>query len=191
MNTFEFPKYPFIWNYNDMYDIIDYKLEEYIDNSDINIIKLQEIFKNHEIIKTKQVIKRDNIKNINIHTWYLSEDKIYDSNTNNIIVLINKKVNYKKKVYGFIFDPNNIFEICSNIFHKKSKNENITIIKNINNIYINLELLNYIRVHDIDNICRFSPGTNNIIKIKADIITNKFYTILNKIIIINEIIIID
>ena len=188
MNIFTFPKYPFIWNYNDMYEIINYDIEEYIDETD-TINKLKEIYIDHKIVKTKQIIKRENIKNINIHTWYLSEEKIYDSNENDILISINKKIDYKKKVYGFIFDPNNIFDI-SNTFHKKNKNDNIVIIKNINNISRNLDFMNYIHVHTINNICRFSPGTNNIIKIKDLINNDKFYTILDKIIVINEIIII-
>ena len=188
MESFRFPKYPFIWNYHDMYNIIDYNIEEYIENSDINIIELLKIFENYKIIKTKQIIKRENIKNINIHSWYLSEDKIFESDDKDIILLINKRINYRKNVYGFMFDPNNIFEISYDNFH--NINKNILIIKDIKNIKKDLKIINYIHVHDIKNICRFSPETNNLIKIKDEIKNNIFYTILNKIIVINEIFII-
>lgn len=207
-NTYKFPKYPFIWNYNDMYNLCNYIIEDYDITSDTNIIELLKIYEEYIVIKTKQIINRENIKNINIHTWYLSEDKVFESDDKNILILINKNLNYKKNVFGFIFDPNNIFEISSDIFHgnlnnsyqfskdcrspeiQRSCDKNILIIKNINNIKKDMKTSNYIHIHYIKNIFRFSPGNNNIIKIKDNIENSIFYTILDKIIVVNEICII-
>jgi hypothetical protein len=188
-NIYKFPKYPFIWNYEDMYNFYDYHVEEYIKDSDQNIIELLKIFENYKIVKTKQIIKKDNIKNINLHTWYLSEDNIFESDDKEISIIINKRIDYKKNVFGFIFDPNNIFEISYDLFHNihnKDKHKKISIIKDIRNVKKDLKLYNYIHVHSIRDICRFSPDTNNIIKIKNDIQNNIFYIILDKIIVINE-----
>jgi hypothetical protein len=192
---YKFPKYPFIWDYNDMYNLSDYVIEEYDITSDTNIIELLKIYEKHKVVKTKQIINRENIKNINIHTWYLSEDQIIDSDDYNIHILLNKNLNYKKNVFGFIFDPNNIFEISSDILHrnyeiKRNCDKNILIIKNINNIKKDMKTSNYIHVHYIKNIFRFSPGNNNIIKIKDNVKNSIFYTILDKIIVVNEICII-
>jgi len=187
----KFPKYPFLWNYDDMYNIIDYTVEDYNnkvkDYNDNIIIGLNKIFPSHKIIKTTQKILRSEIKNINIHTWYLSFENIFTSNNTDVNIKIDSEIEYNKKVFAFIFDPNSIFEISRDKIVNNINN--ITIIKNINNInnFKSNNFMHHIHIHNVDGILRFSPNENSQIKIKNDVINNIFYTILNNIIVINEI----
>ena len=53
----EFPKFPFIWDYMDMYNIPEYKVNKLIlEDYDDNIIFLLSKFKNFEIYESKQYL---------------------------------------------------------------------------------------------------------------------------------------
>ena len=175
---FEFPIYPFIWNYSDMYNLIEYQ-SKILDKNDFDehIIYLQEKFPNSEIIESKQIIKsRQSVKNINIHTWYLYQKKIFESNNKNIKIITNSKIKLKANINCFIFDPNDIFENTKNTINEKvNKFPTICIIKNKKSIIPELIPTLYINIHNIKGIFRFSPNDNNKINIKESISNGVFY----------------
>ena len=179
----EFPKFPFIWDYMDMYNIPEYKVNKLIlEDYDDNIIFLLSKFKNFEIYESKQYFKsKENIKNLNIHTWYLSQLNIFETNEKNIKIITNSKIKYKSNVQCFIFDSNNIFDIS--IYETNSKFPNLPIVKQNKSIILSLIPKLYIHIHNINGILRFSPNNNNKIKLKENITTGIFYLVLDKIII--------
>lgn len=186
---FEFPKYPFLWNYSDMYNLIDYKSTELNSNeliSDDYLIFLLEKFPSYKIIHSVQTVKsRDSIKNLNIHTWYLSQQKIFEQTESNIKVITNSTYKYKSNVKCFVFDPNDLID---NTIFKKSKYPNIAIIKKKISIIPELIPSLYIHTHNINGIFRFSPNDNNKINIK-ELNSGIFYIILDKLIVKLEFII--
>jgi len=185
---FSFPKYPFFWNYDDMYNIINYTSKEINPNEYDEYTKLLlEKFPNYKIIKSNQIIKsKEEIKNLNIHTWYLSQLNIFENDEFNIKILTNSKFKYKNNVKCFIFDPYNIFKNLD--YDKKNKKEeNIVIIKKHTSIFPELIPSLYIHTHNIKGIFRFSPNNNSKVILNKDSLENICYIILDKIIVIIEI----
>lgn len=137
---FKFPKYPFIWNYDDMYNLIEYSsnlIEE--DKYDSNTKLLLEKFPKFQVIKSLQNINsHEYIKNINIHTWYLSQLNVFESDEKNISIITNSNLKYKNNVNVFIFDPTDIFDNFEFVKEKQKQKQNIAIIKNYNSIIFNL-----------------------------------------------------
>jgi len=175
---FEFPIYPFIWDYSDMYNLIEYEskiLNSDTWNEDENILYLLEKFPNSQIIESKQIIKsKDSANNINIHTWYLYQKKVFESNNQNIKIITDSKFKFKANINCFIFDPNDIFD-NSKIDEKNKKFSTICIIKNKKSIIPELIPSLYIHTHNIKGIFRFSPNDNNKINIKDNITNGIFY----------------
>ena len=172
------PIYPFIWNYDDMYNLLDYNSEIIKDHTkDKNLIDLMNIFNKYKIINVKQKISFDNAKNISIHTWYLKNHNFFEMDNEIIKIITNSNVKFKDNVPCLIFDPNNIFERMD--YHK----DNITIVKNINSIKKNNVPKLYIHTHNIRDIFRFSPNNNSKIIFNKDVNNDIFYIILNNIII--------
>ena len=69
----DFPKYPFIWNYDDMYcpidfenQLIDKSLQQKYSDSELN--ELISLFPSYLVFEQKQRIKKSDAKNICIHT---------------------------------------------------------------------------------------------------------------------------
>jgi hypothetical protein len=174
---FEFPIYPFIWDYSDMYNLIEYESKILNQNDwDENIIYLLEKFPNSQIIESKQIISKDSAKNINIHTWYLYQKKVFESNNQNIKILTDSKLKFKANINCFIFDPNDIFDNTKiEIDEKNTKFTRICIIKNKKSIIPELIPSLYIHTHNIKGIFRFSPNDNNKINIKKNILNGIFY----------------
>ncbi len=175
---FEFPIYPFIWDYSDMYNLIEYESRILNQNEyDENILYLLEKFPNSQIIESKQIIKsRDSIKNINIHTWYLYQKKVFESNKQNIKIITDSKLKFKANINCFIFDPNDIFDNSKiEINDKNKKFPTVCIIKNKKSIIPELIPSLYIHTHNIKGIFRFSPNDNNKINIKENISDGTFY----------------
>lgn len=191
---FEFPKYPFLWNYLDMYNFIDYtskelnleelnleELESNQNNQDEHIIFLSEKFPNCKIINSTQIINsRESTKNLNIHTWYLTQQKVFEQNETNIKIITDSRFKYKSNVRCFIFDPNDLID---NTIFEKTKFPNIAIIKKKTSIIPELIPLLYIHTHNIGGIFRFSPNNNNRINIKEFVSSGIFYIILDKLIV--------
>lgn len=181
---FEFPIYPFLWNYDDMYNLINYESNEiYTQNYDDNILYLINKFPKSKVVEVKQIIKsKEFAKNINIHTWYLSQKKIFESNNKTIKILTDSKIKFKTRINCFIFDPNDIFNISYDTNNEILKNNNkinrnskICIIKNKNSIIPELIPSLYIHTHNIKGIFRFSPNDNSKINFNENIIDEIFY----------------
>ncbi len=187
-----FPKYPFIWNYDDMYNPLDYENKILDKNSisettDSNIKDLVELFPNYLVVEQKQKISKSDAKNISLHTWYLSKDKLFGSDDISINIESDSPLKYKKKnVFGFIYDPENSLNKSYTIETKK-KNIPITIIKNKSSIIVNMIPLLYIHTHSIAGIFRFSPRDGYSIRFNDDCVNPKFYTVLDGLICINYI----
>ncbi len=178
---FEFPKYPFIWNYSDMYNLINYTIlnSEEIDE---NINFLLEKFPNSQIINIKQIIETHEFaQNLNLHTWYLNSLKFFETTELNIKIITNSKIKFKSNVKCFIFDPNDIF--IKSEYNSNKKGAVMAIIKNKNSIIPELIPNLYIHVHNLKGILRFSPNDNNKINIKKDIYDGIFYVIMEKLIV--------
>lgn len=181
---FEFPIYPFIWDYSDMYNIIEYEskllnLNEY----DENIIYMLEKFSSSQIVEFKQIINsRESVKNLNLHTWYLSQKNFFETIDDKIKIITNSKAKFKSNINCFIFDPNDIFK-NSKIKEETNKNKTICIIKNKKSIIPELIPSLYIHTHNIKGIFRFSPNDNNKIYIKEEITDGIFYIQMDKLIV--------
>jgi hypothetical protein len=184
---FHFPKYPFLWNYYDMYNPIEFT-NKIIEKKlyDDNINDLINLFADFLVVEQEQRISKVDAKNINIHTWYLSINKLCSFDDNNIIISSDSKIKCKKEVFAFIYDPYNIFDKSIYKYDKKSK-ANITIIKNnIKTTNLNLIPKFYIHAHNIKGIFRFSPDDNSQIKFNDTIIIEPvFYTVVDKLIVKN------
>lgn len=174
---FEFPIYPFIWDYSDMYNIIELESKILnINDHDENIKYLLEKFPNSQIIESKQIIKsRDSAKNINIHTWYLYQKKVFESNNQSIKIITDSKLKFKANINCFIFDPNDIFDNTNIELGEKKNISSICIIKNKKSIIPELIPSLYIHTHNIKGIFRFSPNDNNKINIRENISNGIFY----------------
>lgn len=192
---FEFPMYPFLWNYLDMYNLINYKCDEInldkLKNDNENIVDkhllfLSNKFPNSKIIESIQTIHSiESTKNLNIHTWYMSQQKLYDVNDSNIKIITNSKHEYKSNVKCFIFDPNDIID---NSIYEKQKFPNIPIIKKNMLVSVSESVLEslpliYIRAHNVKGILRFSPNNNNKINIRKFVNTGIFYIVLDNLIV--------
>ena len=190
---FEFPKYPFLWDYLDMYNLIDYKskeinLEELKSNPndfDEYLIFLADKFIGSKIILSTQTINsRDSTKNLNIHTWYLSRQKVFEQTESTIKIITDSRFKYKSNVICFVFDPTD--QIDNTIF-EKTKFPNVAIIKKKTSVIPELIPSLYIHAHNIKGIFRFSPGDNNKINLKESVKSGIFYIILDKLIVKLEI----
>ena len=191
---FEFPRYPFIWDYMDMYNQIDYQ-SKVLDKDDFDehILFLIKKFPNSKIIESIQTIKSiENVKNLNIHTWYLSHLNVFETTELNIKIITNSTFKYKSNVNCFIFDPYDIFD--NSIFEFDKKFNNVAVIKNKKSIIPSLIPKLYIHIHNINGILRFSPNDNNKINLKKhinhDINLDICYIILDKLIVKFKIIVI-
>lgn len=186
---FEFPIHPFIWDYSDMYNLIEFDSRTLnIDEFDLNILCLLEKFPHSQVIEFKQILKsRESIKNINLHTWYLSSKKIFDSNEKTIKIITDSKVKFKANINCFIYDPNDIFNNITMIEQPEQNNKKkfptICIIKNKKSIIPELIPSLYIHTHNIKGIFRFSPNDNNMINIKENISNGIFYIQMDKLIV--------
>jgi len=182
---FEFPIYPFIWNYSDMYNFIDYSSSQLEpDAYDENIIYLLEKFPGSQIVDVKQTIKsRDTEKNINIHTWYLRQKKVFEYDEKTIKIITNSRVKFKAQINCFIFDPNDIFDNSQIEIKEQTKFPTICVIKNKKSIIPALIPQLYIHTHNIKGIFRFSPNDNNEINIKDNIRDDIFYIQMDKLIV--------
>lgn len=183
---FEFPIYPFIWNYSDMYNLIDYEsrimdLKEF----DENIIYMLEKFPNSMVVEFKQKINsRESAKNLNLHTWYLSQKNIFETSSDKIKIITDSRVKFKSNINCFIFDPNEVFdnskiEIKDNI----KKFPTLCIVKNKKSIIPALIPSLYIHTHNIKGIFRFSPNDNNKIHIRDEITDGIFYIQMDRLIV--------
>lgn len=186
---FEFPKYPFLWDYSDMYNLIDYtskelNLDELKTNpneSDEHLIFLGDKFTGSKIIQATQVVNsRDSTKNLNIHTWYLSQQKVFEQTDSNIKIITDSRFKYKSNVRCFIFDPNDIID---NSIYEKTKFPNVAIIKKKASVIPELIPFLYIHTHNIKGIFRFSPNDNNKINLKELVNSGIFYIVLDKLIV--------
>lgn len=180
---FEFPIYPFIWNYSDMYNFIDYKSSQLEKESyDENIKYLLDKFSGSQVVDVKQIIKsRDMAKNINIHTWYLGQKKVFECDEKTIKIITDSRVKFKAQINCFIFDPNDIFDNSQIEIKEQSKKfPTICIVKNKKSIIPELIPQLYIHTHNIKGIFRFSPNDNNKINIKDNITNNIFYIQMDK-----------
>jgi hypothetical protein len=177
-----YPKYPFIWNYDDMYDIIESQITDYVEGTDSNVEKIKEKFFNYSVVVNEQKIKTDNVLNFNVHTYYLSEKNVFNVDENSIIISSDSTLNYAEEVPVVVYDPNKVFDRSIYNFHDK-KNR-LTIFTNLDNITRNNL---YIRTHNIDGIFRFSPKNNSRIKFYDYIKNPIFYTILDNTIVVNKI----
>lgn len=193
---FEFPKYPFLWDYSDMYNLIDYTSKELnldelksnfngSNNSDDNLIFLAEKFVGSKIIDSIQIVNsRDSTKNLNIHTWYLSKQKVFEQTELGIKIITDSRFKYKSNVICFVFDPNDIID---NSIFEKTKFPNVAIIKKKTSIIPELIPSLYIHTHNIKGIFRFSPNDNNKINLKESVDFGTFYIVLDKLIVRLEI----
>lgn len=198
---FEFPKYPFVWDYSDMYNVIEYSSEPvdlsiYSDKKliesdnpdnpefDEHISFLISKFPDSQVISSIQKISsRESAKNLNFHTWYLSEKNVFESTGTTIKVITDSKYKFKSNVKCFIYDPVDIFEREPVDANNKKKFPNITIVKKKSSVIPELIPLLYIHTHNIKGIFRFSPNDNNKIKIKDSVTNGIFYIVLEKLIV--------
>jgi hypothetical protein len=188
----DFPKYPFIWNYDDMYcpidfenQLIDKSLQQKYSDSELN--ELISLFPSYLVFEQKQRIKKSDAKNICIHTWYLSKNKLFESNDNSVKIESESILKFKKDVFGFIYDPFDFFDKSYTLSNRK-KNTPITIIKKKSGIKCNMIPLIYLHTHNIQGVFRFSPRDNSSIKFNDSNQSNnetKFYTVLEGVITIN------
>ena len=215
---FEFPKYPFVWDYSDMYNIIEYSSKriesknqkeslEHVEPSepsepsepyesfephkpfepDENIDFLLSKFPDSQIVYATQTISsRESAKNLNFHTWYLSQKNVFETTETTIKVITDSKYKFKSNVKCFIFDPMDIFEKESELETKTTMQEkkfsNITIVKKKISVIPELIPLLYIHTHNVKGIFRFSPNNNNKIKIRETINNGICYVVLEKLI---------
>ena len=187
---FEFPIYPFIWDYSDMYNLINYNSSQLEPEAyDENILYLLEKFPGSQVVDVKQTIKsREMAKNINIHTWYLGQKKVFECDDKTIKIITDSRVKFKAQINCFIFDPNDIFdnsqiEIKDNIKEQAKKFPTICVVKNKKSIIPALIPQLYIHTHNIKGIFRFSPNDNNKINIKDNIRDDIFYIQMDKLIV--------
>lgn len=185
----KFPKYPFIWNYEDMYNLIEYEnsiieLERLESNNDLYLKELIKLFPNNIVVEQKQKISVSDAKNLNLHTWYLSKAKLFDTDDNSISIESESKIKFKKEVFGFIFDPDDLFDKTWTIQNAQKKSP-IYIVKSLTNLRINMIPRVYIHTHHIKRIFRFSPKDNSMIKFNLPNGTKRFYVVLDGLICIN------
>lgn len=182
---FKFPIYPFIWNYSDMYNLIDYHSSQLEPGAyDENILYLLEKFPDSQVVDVKQIIKsRDMAKNINIHTWYLGQKKVFECDEKTIKIITDSRVKFKAQINCFIFDPNDIFDNSHIEIKEQTKFPTICVVKNKKSIIPELIPQLYIHTHNIKGIFRFSPNDNNKINIKDNIRDDIFYIQMDKLIV--------
>lgn len=185
---FEFPIYPFIWDYTDMYNLIEFESKilnpvEY----DESINFLLDKFPNSQVIEFKQIIN-SSAKNLNLHTWFLSQKKVFETNGDKIKIITNSRVKFKAQINCFIFDPNDIFDnekikTETEIKQREKKFSTLCIIKNAKSIIPELIPSLYIHTHNIKGIFRFSPNDNNKIYIREQITNGVFYIQISKLVV--------
>lgn len=169
-----YPKYPFLWNYDDMFNEVEYTMSNLQPNHDEIIKKLSEIYPDKNIVNINQTVKLENSDKLilNTQTTYLSKLDCFESGEFNLKLITNYKIDDKKKIPVFIFDP------YDNLKTEKYDPKKLCIVKDIKIIEENKDSMPilYMRTHTIKNIIRFSPSNNSkiIFKNKDD---TKFYTI--------------
>lgn len=189
----EFPVYPFVWNYDDMYSKINYECDEINSDYDEHIQFLLTKFPNCKVINSTQTISKENCTNLNIHTWYLSQNnRCPFTKTNNIIsITTNSQYKFKSNAKCFIFDPNNIFNnFQDNTQNYKGRNPTIAIIKKTCSVIPELIPMLYIHTHNVDGIFRFSPNDNSKIVFQDNFTEGVCYVVLDKLIVKLKIVII-
>lgn len=183
---FEFPIYPFIWDYSDMYNIIDYNSSQLEpEGYDESIQYMLEKFPGSQVVDVKQIIKsREMAKNINIHTWYLGQKKVFECDDKTIKIITDSRVKFKAQINCFIFDPNDIFDNSQiEIKEQFKKFPTICVVKNKKSIIPALIAQLYIHTHNVKGIFRFSPNDNNKINIRDNIRDDIFYIQMDKLIV--------
>jgi len=183
---FEFPIYPFIWDYSDMYNLIEYESKTLdLNEFDENIKFMLEKFPNSQVIEFKQIINsRESVKNLNLHTWYLSKKKIFETIGDKIKIITDSRAKFKSNINCFIFDPNDVFDNSKiEIKENTKKFSTLCIIKNKKSIIPELIPSLYIHTHNIKGIFRFSPNDNNKIHIRDEIKDGIFYIQMDKLIV--------
>ncbi len=198
-----FPVHPFIWNYDDMYLGINFESktmnsDELTEYGDPHLHNLRETFFEYQVVKFEQKISRQDANNINIHTWYLASKKIFESDDKTIKITTDSKIKFKDSVFGFIYDPNDVFDKSIYQQDNRSKNHHksnpqyptnpIYILKtDVTKINTAMIPRLYIHTHNIKGIFRFSPKDNSKIKFKDSVINPVFYVVVNNLIIIMQI----
>jgi hypothetical protein len=181
-----YPNCPFLWNYDDMFNQVVYEINNLDSDYNEEIKKLLKIYPDRNTILINQKIKLENTDKLilNMQTTYLSKLDCFETDEFNLKLMTNHKINLKKNVPVFIYDPHDNLEI------PEYNSKNICIVKDFNIIEenkSNIPLL-YTRTHTIKGIIRFSPQNNSKITFK-----NKnnpiFYTITEFSIILHNIII--
>lgn len=183
---FEFPIYPFIWDYSDMYNLIEYESKTLdLNEFDENIKFMLEKFPNSQVIEFKQIINsRESAKNLNLHTWYLSKKKIFETIGDKIKIITDSRTKFKSNINCFIFDPYDIFDKSKIVINENTKIfSTICIVKNKKSIIPELIPSLYIHSHNIKGIYRFSPNDNNKIHIRDVINEGIFYIQMDKLIV--------
>jgi len=183
---FEFPIYPFIWDYSDMYNLIEYETKTLdLSQFDENIGLMLDKFPNSKVVEFKQIIKsRESVKNLNVHTWYLSKKKIFETIDDRIKIITDSRAKFKSNINCFIFDPNDVFDNSKiEIRENMNKFSTLCIIKNKKSIIPELIPSLYIHTHNIKGIFRFSPNDNNKIYIRDGIMDGIFYIQMDKLIV--------
>lgn len=169
-----YPKYPFLWNYDDMFNQVEYTMSNLQPDYNEIIKKLSEIYPDKNIVNINQTVKLENSDKLilNTQTTYLSKLDCFESDEFNLKLITNYKIDDKKKIPVFVFDPHDNLEI------EKYDPKKLCIVKDINIIEENKDSMPtlYMRTHTIKNIIRFSPSNNSKIIFKNKDET-QFYTI--------------
>ena len=143
-------------------------------------------FPDSKVIYSTQIIgSRESVKNLNFHTWYLSQKNVFETTDTTIKVITDSKYKFKSNVKCFIFDPTDIFEKQSEseTIGQEKKFPNITIVKKKTSVIPELIPLLYIHTHNIKGIFRFSPNDNSKIKIRETVNDGICYIVLEKLIV--------
>ena len=175
---FSYPIYPFLWNYDDMYQQVVYRV---VDNTnDLETLDtLKNIFVDKNVISTEQIINKQERYNINFQCHYISDK--FEKTDDNIIINSSCKLNYKNNINVFVWDKNNVIdpnkdyhELARNNKKQNINSSNLLIVKDLQNVNTKTfdSSILYIRTHKIGGIFRFSPN-NTKIKIKNIETTNE------------------
>ena len=159
-----YPKYPFLWNYDDMFDPVEYNIENIKNDNNKEINDLSKLFPDKNIVEINQKISSEQQDKLilNIQTTYLSKLDCFESDEFNLKLVTNFKINYKKTVPVFVYDP------YDNLQAEEYNPKNICVVKDFRIIEENLSSIPtlYTRTHTIKGIIRFSPSNNSCIIFK-------------------------
>ena len=181
-----YPKYPFLWNYDDMFNVFEYNIKEIKNDHNEEIIDLSNLFPDKNIVEINQKIRQENAEKLilNLQTTYLAKLNFFESDEFHLKLKKNSKINLKKEVQVFVYDP------YDNLETSEYNPKNICIVKNfkiIEDNICNIPTL-YMRTHVIKGIVRFSPSNNSNIIFKNKI-NQIFYTVTEFSIILHNILI--